>query len=181
MHQHSRAIRNSWGGFSARAPPVATQPCGPAPQLVSVAPSRPSPARQSSLAALRVAPQVGLRALAVREDQDPNASREDCPQGCDVPRRPVKFWARRRAWAPQRLRRVPRPTPKPPQHPPRHLAGRARPEAVSLAVAPALAPVGEAGATIGMIRRAWSSCGVAAAQPASSAPRFTLSVFMTKT
>ena len=179
MRHHSRIVRSSWGGSSAPAPPAATQPCAPAPQLVSVAPSRASPAHQSLLAVPCVALQVDLRALAVREDQDPSAPKEDCHQGCDVPRHPVKFWARRGPRDPQPPWRVPRPKPKPRRHPPHRLAALGRPAAASLAAAPVRVLVAGAGARSGMIRHAWSSCGVAV-QPASSAPRFTLSASMTK-
>ena len=179
MHHYSRIVRSSWGGFSAPVPPVATQACAPAPQLVSVAPSRASPAHQSLLAVLCVALQVGLRALAVREDQDPSAPKEDCHQGCDVLRHPVKFWVRRWPWDPQPPWHVLRPNPKTRRRLPHRLAALGRPAAASLAVVPARVLVAGAGAKSGMIRRAWSSCGVAV-QPASSAPRFTSSASMTK-
>ena len=182
MHHHSRIIvRKSWGGFSVLAPPVAPQPCAPAPPLASVAPSPLPPARQSLLVVLCGAPQVGLRGLAVRESRGPSAFREGCHQGCAVPRPQVKFWARRPPRDPPRPWPVPRPSPKPRRPPPRHLAALVRPAAAPLAAAaPVLALAGGPGGRIGMIRRVWSSYGMAA-PPASSAPRFTSLASMTKT
>lgn len=175
MRHHSRIVRKSWDGFSVLAP----QPCAPAPPLASVAPNPPTPAQQTLLVVLCGAPQVGLRGLAVREGQGPSAFREGCHQGCAVLRPPVKSWGRKPPRDPPRPWLVPRPSPKLRRPLPRRPAAPARPAAAPLVAAPVLVLVGGSG-RIGMIRRVWSSCGVAV-QPASSAPRFTSSASTTKT
>lgn len=180
MRHPSRIVRNSWGVFSAVAPPVATRLCGTAPQRASGALNRPSsPAHQSWLVVPCIA-QVGLRALAVLEGLEPSAPRADFPQGCDGLRRPVKFWARRRLPGPHRPHRVPGTSPKARRNPPHRHDALARPAVVSPVVVPARLLAGDPGVRIGMIRHAWSSCD-AAALPASSAPRFTSLASMTKT
>ena len=182
MRHHSRVVRKLWDALSALAPPVAPQRSVPAPPLVSVVPSRLSPAHQRCWwAVLPAVPRAGLQALAALEDPDPSVSREGFPQGCDVPQRPVKSWARRRRLEPHRSCRAPStsPKPKPRRNPQRHRDDRVHPAVAPLMAVPVRAPVGGPGARIGMIRHGWSSYGVVA-QPVSNAPRFTSLASMMK-
>lgn len=135
MHNHSRIVRNWWGVFSERVLPVATQLCGPVLQRVS-----------STL-------QVGLQALAVLGEPDPSAPKGDFPQGCAVPRRPVKFWARRQLLGPRKPCRVPSTTPKPRRNPPPRRDALAHPAVVFLVAVPVPLVEGP-GVRSGMIRRA---------------------------